>query len=259
MPTLWTFGDSFTRGHGMNGEIPEYKNADKNLKWNNLLANQLEYDLKNFGDNGLPNETILETIIQNLNQFKKDDVLIIESSTLGRMVVPEKDSKHEYANVNPVFIHQNTILDEPYVYLKHFQQYELDSIISFFNNFILDGFYYTNQIKSIINLAKYLNDNKIVRKVIYWNLFPIESVEGFTIKSIYENRAELDSVYLKNYIGSDTYKYGWINYFKRQNMTIFSDTNGEINDFHLSKHGHNIFFRLLLSELGLETKHNYVI
>lgn len=259
MPNLWTFGDSFTKGHGMNGEIPEYKNADSNLKWNNLLANQLGYDLKNFGDNGLPNETILQTIIEHLNEFQKEDVIIIESATLGRMVVPVPDSKFNNIKVNPFYIHQNTIADEPEVYLNHFTKDELKHIIGFFENFILDGFYYTNQIKSIVALAKYLNDNKIVRKVIFWNLFPIESAKNFEIKNIYNDRSELETIYLKNYIGSDTYKYGWINYFKAQNLTIKSDTNGEINDLHLSKNGHNIFFRLLLTELGLEVKHNSII
>jgi hypothetical protein len=259
MPTLWTFGDSFTRGHGMNGEIPEYENADKNATWVNLLANRLGYDVKNFGENGLPNEMIIQNVINNLINFEKDDVIIIESSTMGRMVVPEKDSKYNNANLNPIFIHQNTILDEPDVYLKHFDRYELDSIISFFNNFILDGFYYTNEVKAMIQLSKYLNDKGIVRKVIFWNLFPIKGNKNLPIKEIYENESELQSIYLTNPNGSDTYTYGWLSYFTSQKMTIWDDTYGKINDKHLSKKGHDIFFRLLLNTLGLETKHNYFI
>lgn len=259
MPNLWTFGDSFTKGHGMNGEIPKYKNADSNLKWNNLLANQLGYDLKNYGDNGLPNETILQNIIQCLNQFEKEDVIIIQSSTLGRMVVPAPDSSLNNIKVYPIYIHQNTIVDNPEEYLTHFTKEELKYIIGFFENFILDGFYYTNEIKSIINLAKYLNDNKIVRKVIFWNLFPIETAKNFEIKSIYNDRNEIENIYLKNHIGIDTYQYGWMSYFRKENMTIYSDTNGEIKDLHLSKNGHNIFFRLMLTELGLEVKHSSVI
>lgn len=259
MPNLWTFGDSFTRGHGMNGEIPEYKNADSNLIWSNLLANQLEYDLKNISANGLPNETIIHNLIHFLNQFQKDDIIIIESSTMGRMVVPVPDSRFNNAKVHPFYIHQNTIASEPEVYLNHFTEDELKHIIGFFENFILDGFYYTNEIKSLIALAKYLNEKNIVRKVIFWNLFPIESAGKLTIQSIYKDRKELESIYLKNHSGNDTYKYGWLSLFQQHNMTIYSDTNGEINDLHLSKNGHNIFFRLLLTELGLEVKHNTII
>ena len=259
MATLWTFGDSFTKGHGMNGELPEYKNADIKSTWVNLLANKLGYDVQNFGENGLPNEMIIQNIISCLSKFEKDDVIIIQSSTLGRMVVPEKDSKYNHANVNPVFIHQNLILDEPEIYLKHFQQYELDSIIAFFNNFILDGFYYTNEIKAMIELCKYLNNKNVVRKAIYWNLFPIKGNKNLQIKEIYKSESELDSIYLKNPNGSDTYSYGWLTHFTNQKLTIWDDTNGEIKDKHLSKNGHDIFFRLLLSSLGLETKHNYLI
>jgi len=257
MPTLWTFGDSFTKGHGMNGEIPEYKNADKNLTWNVLLANELGYDLENLGENGLPNEMILHSIINCLSKFKKDDIVVIESSTLGRMVVPESDSDYDNAKVRPIYIHQNTILDEPEIYLNHFSQSELDSIVSFFHNFVLDGFYYSNEIKSIINLANYLNDSGIVKKVIYWNLFPIESTDKFFIKQIYEDKSDLDNIYLKNHTGNDTYKYGWIVYFKRQNMTIKYDTNGKINDLHLSKSGHNIFYRNILKQI--DTNGHYLI
>ncbi len=257
MPTLCTFGDSFTRGHGMNGEIPEYKNADKSATWVTMLANKLNYNVQNFGQNGLPNEMILQNIINNLINFEEEDIVIIQSSTMGRMVVPEKDSKYNHANLNPVFIHQNTILDEPEEYLKHFQKYELDSIISFFNNFVLDGFYYTNEIKAMISLAKYLNDKNIVKKVIYWNLFPIKGNDNLQIKEIYEKESDLESIYLKNPNGSDTHTYGWLSHFTNQKMTIWDDTNGEIKDKHLSKKGHDIFFRLLLSQM--ESKFKFII
>lgn len=259
MPKLWTFGDSFTKGHGMNGEIPEYKNADENLRWNVLLANQLGYELQNLGDNGLPNEMILHSIINCLNKFEKDDIVIIQSSTMGRMVVPEQDSEYDNLKISPVYIHQNTILDEPEIYLKHFNKDELNSIINFFQNFILDGFYYSNEVKSIINLANYLNNNNIVKKIIYWNLFPIESSTNFSIKEIYKDKSDLDKIYLKNRIKIDTYKYGWMGYFKKENMTIAFDTNNKIKDLHLSKNGHNLFFRILLNQLKLETKNNFLI
>ena len=259
MPTLWTFGDSFTAGHGMNGEIPEYTNAHSDLKWTNLLAKELGCELKNFGANGLPNETILQKIIECLNEFNSDDTIIIESSTLGRMVVPESDSRFNHNKVHPVYIHQNTIDDEPEVYLKHFSRDELKYIIGFFENFVLDGFYYTNEVKSIIALARYLNDKKIVKNVIYWNLFPIESIKGFEIQPIYKKSDELDEIYLKNKMGSDTMKYGWIEYFKKLNLTIKSETNGRIDDLHLSKYGHDVFFRLILSNLGLKSKTGNVI
>ena len=70
MNTLWTFGDSFTFGHGCrpDGPLPEYYNnykKDGDDTWPNLLGSMLNTKVKNFGKCGASNDYILDSIIDN--------------------------------------------------------------------------------------------------------------------------------------------------------------------------------------------------
>jgi hypothetical protein len=73
MKNLYIFGDSFSTNFSQTNEI---KVEDS---WTNLLADKMEYELKNFASAGISNYGILNSIYKNLNIKKIDysDLVII--------------------------------------------------------------------------------------------------------------------------------------------------------------------------------------
>lgn len=93
MNTLWTFGDSFTFGHGcrLDGPLPEYcKNYKNELDdiWTNHLGKMLNLKVKNFGKCGASNDFIIDSIIDNWNYFIEGDYVIIGITWYTRFDVP---------------------------------------------------------------------------------------------------------------------------------------------------------------------------
>ncbi len=270
MPTLWTFGDSFTAGHGMNGEIPEYQHADKNYKWTKLLATTLDYDLKDCSMNGSTNELILLRVIENLQNFTKDDIVIIGSSTITRYEFPFYHKKKEKKEVTDGYIYflnemdsisydmirndfetydGNTISEIEYKASKDFMQYMLPST-----------YYYKRSLMNLVNMAKYLHKSNIVKNIIFWNLESIRTDyvpnKQPLVFNIFDDYSEMYdfSLYDTEYTGVDTFDYGWLNIFRKLKLTIWHDTEESIYDFHLSKKGHLWFANIMLNKLNINKK-----
>jgi hypothetical protein len=94
MATLWTFGDSFTFGHGCRPDGPTneyYYNYRKESDdvWPNLLGNILNTEVKNLGVCGASNDYILDCIIDNFNMIQPNDVVIIGKTFHQRFDVPK--------------------------------------------------------------------------------------------------------------------------------------------------------------------------
>jgi len=270
MPTLWTFGDSFTAGHGMNGEIPEYTNADKNYKWTKLLSDTLEYDLKDCSENGIPNEKILFRIIENLSNFDKDDIILIQSSTITRYEFPFYLKTKKIKEVSDGYIYYlnemddisysmvcddyelydgNTISEMEFKVSKDFMQYMIPST-----------YYYKRNIVNLVNIVKYLHKMNIVKNVIFWNL---ESIKTDSIPdkepllfNIFDDYSHMNEFYLYDNIhtGIDTYDYGWLTIFRKLQLTIWDDSSKLIYDFHLSKNGHIWFTNFILKKLNINKR-----
>ncbi|MFZ9143679.1 MAG: hypothetical protein ACO209_00530 [Aquirufa sp.] len=265
MPTLWTFGDSFTKGHGMNGEIPEYINADKNYKWTNLLSNKLNFNLKDYSDNGIPNERILLKILDNIENFKEEDIVIIQSSTITRYEFPFYDKKKEVKDVSDGYMYFLNEMDSiTYDMIKKdYETYDGNTISEFefnaskdFMQYILPStYYYRRGIVNLCNIAKYLHNKKIVKNVIFWNLESIR-IDKIPNKqplffNIFNDYSFMENFYLHDEIhtGLDTYNYGWLTTFRKMKLTIWDDSNKSIHDFHLSKNGHIWFTNFILNKL----------
>ena len=90
MGNLWTFGDSFTEGTGCGiGDeyhINYFKQGDK--IWPVWLSELLNVNLKNSGVGGYSNDMILDSIIDNWSEIKKNDYVFIESTYPHRFDVP---------------------------------------------------------------------------------------------------------------------------------------------------------------------------
>ena len=81
MGKLWTFGDSFTAGHGCKNfsniknshyynKFEDYIDLNKKI-WPELLSDLLKLELVNLGRNGLSNEWIADTLIKNIQNIRK--------------------------------------------------------------------------------------------------------------------------------------------------------------------------------------------
>jgi hypothetical protein len=102
MDKLWTFGDSFTAGHGCTPEWEYYKKYYKEGDglWCEHLADTLNLELINLGSNGASNEKIIDSIIVNYTNISKNDIIIIQKSFPHRFDVPNMGAEgHDWITV----------------------------------------------------------------------------------------------------------------------------------------------------------------
>jgi hypothetical protein len=156
MNTLWTFGDSFTFGHGcrVDGPMPEYffeyKKETDDI-WPNLLGKMLNVQVKNFGKCGASNDYIIDSIIDNWDNFKKNDFIIIGITYYGRFDVPY-DGKLESISY----------FDEKYLSTYSlYKKEEIETIINFYYHFSNHKLYKNRQLKRLNFLIKLLKEKKI--------------------------------------------------------------------------------------------------
>jgi len=171
MNTLWTFGDSMTFGHGCNelcvSETKEdylsYKKEGDDI-WSNHLGRLLNYDVKNLGKNGVSNDYIFDTIIDNFDIIDEKDVVIINTTLYGRIDVPIGDS---LCNVLSSYEGAKNIVKTPY---DEDDLEKMESIINFQFHFSNHKFYKERSRKRFEFLKnRFINDKKI-RFFYMWSL-----------------------------------------------------------------------------------------
>lgn len=72
---FYHFGDSYAR---VSAVIPDSKH------FCNIIADQLDMEYIPYGVNGIPNEIILKSVLENMYRFKKDDIVFINFSFFER-------------------------------------------------------------------------------------------------------------------------------------------------------------------------------
>jgi len=157
MSTLWTFGDSFTFGHGCrpDGPLPEYcKNYKKDGDdvWPNLLGNMLNTEIKNFGKCGASNDFIIDCIIDNWDNFKENDFVIIATTFHSRFDVPLKNKLSLSTNYWESVDLKNFVGDE---------REQMETIVNFQYYFADNELYKIRHLKRFNFLHKLLRKNKI--------------------------------------------------------------------------------------------------
>ena len=122
MNKLWCFGDSFTAGHGLNFDeinressinysskpldfndnskvwnldphfkkYKKYKHFYKDSIFVKHFSKYLNYESINKGESGCSNDRIIHQIIENINQFNSNDVVVIGMTSYVRVLVPSK-------------------------------------------------------------------------------------------------------------------------------------------------------------------------
>ena len=113
MSRLWTFGDSFTFGDGCNPYDDYYKQYPEkvSLKWNQLVANHYNYELKDFSKNGAPNSWILRQLVNNIDKIDEGDLVSINFTGPFRFEIPNPNKLDDLQSVlsqgiseeNPIF------------------------------------------------------------------------------------------------------------------------------------------------------------
>jgi hypothetical protein len=221
--TLWTFGDSMTFGHGCNpdchsnikNEYLKYKKQGDNI-WPNHLGTLLNCEVKNFGKNGISNDTIFDTIVDNYNNIKENDIVIINMTIHGRIEVPYKEKTYR----SPASYES--------VKLKKGQTY--DDIKKFW---IDDEFNDIEPeiVEALINYQYYFSDHDFYRER--------NSKRFEFIKDRFYHDKKVNFCFLWGLEESE----GILRTFQ----TIKQHTNGEIKDNHFSFNGHYEFSHFLNS------------
>jgi hypothetical protein len=171
MGTLWTFGDSMTFGHGCNDNCVSetkidylpYKKDGDNI-WTNHLGKLLNYKVNNLGKNGVSNDYIFDTIIDNFDNIGEDDIVIINTTLYGRMDVPIGDS---LCNVLSSYEGAKKIIKD---HINEEEKEKIESVINFQYHFSNHQFYkerHKNRFQFLKN--RFVNDKKI-RFFFMWSL-----------------------------------------------------------------------------------------
>lgn len=108
MRKLFTFGDSFTfnKMHEECEYSLKYK-KDGDMYWPNILSNELNLELHNFGYGSLSNDRILDSIYENIHLINANDVVIIGKSFHNRFDIPndeyntKSDMIYKFTTITP--------------------------------------------------------------------------------------------------------------------------------------------------------------
>lgn len=111
MNKLWVFGDSFSSlidFHNLQNEnVKRYltiKNIDRYQTWSEILALQLNFELKNFSFGGKSNYQIFFDVCDNIEKFSKNDILIVGWALLGKFIIV--DNNH-FIDIHPNGVYNN--------------------------------------------------------------------------------------------------------------------------------------------------------
>jgi hypothetical protein len=171
MSTLWAFGDSMTFGHGCNElchsetkeEYLPYKKEGDDV-WVNHLGKLLDYEVKNLGKNGASNDYIFDTIIDNFDNIKENDVVVINMTLHGRIEVPFGD---DIMNVLSSYENAIKIVGES---KEKDSDEKIETILNFQYHFSNHQFYKERHRKRFKFIKDRLKEDKKVKFVYMWSL-----------------------------------------------------------------------------------------
>ena len=199
MNTLWTFGDSFTEGHGCRMEDEYYKNYWKSEDkiWPVYLSELLDANLINCGVGGISNDMILDSMIDNWSEIKENDYVFIGVTYPHRFDVPINNKLHSIVH------------DFKDANLK---KEEIETIINF-QHYFSDNILYKNRQYKRLNWVKELLISKGCKLVALWDvqidIKNLETITGATNGKIsnghlsYSGHKLLAQIFYKKYIVKD--------------------------------------------------------
>jgi hypothetical protein len=229
MSTLWIFGCSYSAEYTHRGNITkkfekykEYKNGTLPDVWGKILSDKLNYEYINCADGGVGNEYIFEQVCKNSENFKKDDILIIEWSYIERFRwILNNEWVHTTAsNVIPIisreFCDETLKMKTHPLFIKTIFEYE--KIIEVLSRAI--GF----------NVFFWMGDYKL---------------QEYIPKDKKLNRKYIASKYIMDNDGT----IFWEILNRRKGQTIFNETGGLVDDNHFGEVAHKIMAELFYEHI----------
>lgn len=229
MSTLWIFGCSYSAEYTHRGNITnlyqrykDYRNGILPDVWGKILSNKLNYEYVNCADGGVGNDFIFEQVCKNSENFKKDDILIVEWSYVERFRwILNDEWAHVSASSTPPFINEE------------------------FSNEILKMRIHPLFIETIFEYEKIIEvlSRAIGSNVFFWMGDPILQLH------IPKNE-KLDRKYIASkYIRDDDGTLFQEILGRRNGLRIFEETDGVINDNHFGEDAHKIMAELFYEHI----------
>jgi hypothetical protein len=228
MSTLWIFGCSYSAEYTHRGVISknfqqykDYRNGILPDVWGKILSNKLGYDYTNCADGGVGNDFIFEQVCKNSENFKKDDILIIQWSYMDRFRwVVDNQWQHFTSNTKIPFISQE-FCDETFVTRTH-----------------------DLSIKTIFEFEKII---EVLAKAIGFNVYFWTG--DYLISELIPKDKKLDKKYIGcKYINPNGTIFDKI-LFKRNGKRIFEETNNSVDDNHFGESAHKIMAELFYEHI----------
>lgn len=232
MSTLWIFGCSYSAEYTHRGVITEnfqqykdYRNGTLPEVWGKILSNNLGYEYINCADGGVGNDFIFEQVCKNSENFKKDDILIIQWSYMDRFRwVVNDEWRHTTSNTNIPFISQQ-FCDETFISRTH------------------DLF-----IKTIFEFEKII---EVLSRAIGFNVYFWSGdykISELIPKEKKLNKKYITSKYIKDKDKDNDTIFDEI-LFRRNGQRIFEETDGAVDDNHFGESAHKIMSELFYEHI----------
>jgi hypothetical protein len=230
MPTLFTFGCSYTEDFNLNilptnyEDYKKFRGGNFPNTWPEVLGDKLNYNINNCGKGASGNNQIFHRFCKEVNNIQKNDIVIIEWSYSHRYRWVSM-SNNEWMSLgsgqaNSIDISENT--HEEICFNRSHQLY-IDEVYDY--------------MKLIDCLS-----NSVGFELYYWSgdcniIYPVPIPKR-------QNKKFL----LTNLIGVDN-ETPFNEVFKLGGKRIFEETNGEIQDFHFGESAHRIMGELFYDHI----------
>jgi len=288
MGKLWTFGDSFTAGHGCKYEssgtfstqnmdnyyfrtYKDYIDETKKI-WPEIVSEYFNLELINVSKNGLSNEWIADTILSNIKNISTNDIVILQTSTIGRYDFPFKKEKtllgspKNGESIKDYIIKTN---ESPYFFKTIF----VTNIEKEWDESMKDTLKYVNAQENLNDKELILNESKynLIRKF-FTEFINTQKYYERAIWRIVEISKLLLSLGIKNYILNEVswpenlskpfnliemHPNGMTGYIGLNKQTITHDTNNKIEDGHPSYIGHESIANFIINFIKNENTNIY--
>lgn len=234
------FGDSFSAGFGFEkklGKVPRKYSKYAGCTWDEKIKLYFkDYEVVNYAVPGCSNEVSKDSLLQNINSFKKDDIVIFgltDHYRLSVLIDENRDFKiGRYFNFTTAG------------YLKYLQNIE--------ENKFLGQQHVPNYIAISMDRLG-LNIEQFTSLVDYYSNF-IDKEDLANQRELYYKKT-LNG--LISFFGKlDVKMYVWDATIRGDGENILTWSNKEYDDLHWSPNGHNFFLGFLL--WSMENNHRYL-
>lgn len=259
MNKLWTFGDSFTFGHGCRPIIDETKNGTyyktfldyidlSKPIWPEIVAERFNLELINNGVNGITNDKILDYILKNIIEFKPNDCVIIQMSTSSRFEFPFAKERNLFGTIKGEKEGLYEYHDSPHILktihsLHVLKDYENGGETTLMHtngekenkNFKLTK----DKFETIQNFFNYFIYYQKYYEREIWRFIKITELLNKLNVNVFIMNEDIWPSHIpkpKNLIDIET--QGLLHYIIENKQTIIYDTGGKIIDYHPSYDGH---------------------